>query len=283
MTDWEVIVVDDGSTDTTAAVAAAWAEVEPRIKVFSNPGRGQSQALNFGFQQASGQYIKFLDGDDLISPFLSEHIDEIISQDATFHDLEIVDDHLRRINVLCLTSKCAEIGFANFLKKIAPIPRGAWTISRRIGERLFPVPETIPFPHGDVWFALVIKKNAQTMGYCGHPLYRYRQHAGQSYRGIYNFANDVVQRRAKAMLKIVSFIETQGVFLWESEPEGKQIISTLKLYYEFLGKDPIGLREIMKAPLPCLRRLKILVIRKFPGIASRVSRWKSGLHFRFLH
>lgn len=69
MSDIEVIVVDDGSTDSTADVARSTGD--PRVIVLQQPNRGQSAALNHGASVARGDFIKFLDADDWINP---EHL-----------------------------------------------------------------------------------------------------------------------------------------------------------------------------------------------------------------
>jgi glycosyltransferase involved in cell wall biosynthesis len=64
--DFEVIVVDDGSTDATASVAAHTGD--PRVKVLSTSRRGASAARNAGLSAAKGRYVTFLDADDLWTP-----------------------------------------------------------------------------------------------------------------------------------------------------------------------------------------------------------------------
>lgn len=66
MSDFEVIVVDDGSTDGTSMVAQQFPD--DRIRVFVRENCGQSAASNFGCSVAQGSYIKFLDADDLLNP-----------------------------------------------------------------------------------------------------------------------------------------------------------------------------------------------------------------------
>ncbi len=66
-TDWELLVMDDGSTDNTLDVAMEYAKKDPRIKVFSmgyNSG-GPAGPRNSAMKKAKGRYLAFLDSDDL--------------------------------------------------------------------------------------------------------------------------------------------------------------------------------------------------------------------------
>jgi glycosyltransferase involved in cell wall biosynthesis len=67
--DWELIVVDDGSTDDTAALIAG---VEPRMVLIRQPNRGFTEARNAGIRAARSPYIAFLDSDD---EFLPHHLE----------------------------------------------------------------------------------------------------------------------------------------------------------------------------------------------------------------
>ncbi|WP_051171964.1 glycosyltransferase family 2 protein [Microbacterium indicum] len=64
--DMEVIVVDDRSTDGTAAFARTYAERDPRVTVIASPTPGGGSARNAGAERARGRYLVFADGDDLI-------------------------------------------------------------------------------------------------------------------------------------------------------------------------------------------------------------------------
>ena len=70
--DWELLLVDDGSRDGTSDIARAHALRDPeRVRYFEHPGharRGASAARNLGLHHARGQYIAFLDADDVWLP-----------------------------------------------------------------------------------------------------------------------------------------------------------------------------------------------------------------------
>lgn len=64
--DWELILVDDGSVDHTAAVCKEYRNRDSRIKYFYQDNSGVSAARNLGLLKATGDYITFIDGDDWI-------------------------------------------------------------------------------------------------------------------------------------------------------------------------------------------------------------------------
>ncbi len=66
--DWELLLIDNASTDAGPAVADAWAQHEPRIHVVHVAEVGIAHALNHGLQRATGRYLARMDADDISHP-----------------------------------------------------------------------------------------------------------------------------------------------------------------------------------------------------------------------
>ena len=73
-TDFELLLIDDGSPDNSGEVADALAKTDARIRVFHKENGGPASASNMGLDNARGDYIGFVDSDDLIAPDMYEKL-----------------------------------------------------------------------------------------------------------------------------------------------------------------------------------------------------------------
>lgn len=112
MGDFEVLVIDDGSTDGSLAVAREAAKTDDRVRVFHQENRGVCAARNRGLEEARGEFVTFVDGDDLLMP---DALEQMLGASAGA-DL-----------VVCLHQTFDERGDGAVIQ-----PEGAWT--RRSGE-----------------------------------------------------------------------------------------------------------------------------------------------------
>ncbi len=102
LTQWECIVVDDGSTDNTAEVAESFIQADKRIRLIQQPNSGSAVARNKGLSVAEGEYIQFLDADDLLNSdklrlqseyMTANKIDVSYTLNAYFHSMKELGEY----------------------------------------------------------------------------------------------------------------------------------------------------------------------------------------------
>ncbi|MCX7549744.1 glycosyltransferase family 2 protein [Xanthomarina sp. F2636L] len=67
-TNWELLIIDDSSTDNSYQIVHEFTKHDKRIKLFKNPGEGIIEALRFALKKSSGIYITRMDSDDIMTP-----------------------------------------------------------------------------------------------------------------------------------------------------------------------------------------------------------------------
>ena len=80
--DWEMILVDDGSTDKSGAICDEWSRKDDRISTIHTSGKGPSAARNTGVDAASGSLITFVDSDDYLEQGVYENILSLMQGDV---------------------------------------------------------------------------------------------------------------------------------------------------------------------------------------------------------
>lgn len=83
-TNWELLLIDDGSTDSSGAICDKYAAEDNRIRVFHKENGGVSSARNLGLDNAKGDWITFIDADDSVKP---EYLSNLLKHTHTGADL----------------------------------------------------------------------------------------------------------------------------------------------------------------------------------------------------
>ena len=93
--EWELLVIDDGSTDNTATLVSDYSQSDSRVRLISKENGGVSVARNLGTEIAKGELIAFLDSDDLwLKDKLSVHVDYMKSHPqvgVSFSRVELIE------------------------------------------------------------------------------------------------------------------------------------------------------------------------------------------------
>ncbi len=170
--DWELLLIDDGSTDNTAEVINLY-RGDPRVRAFATPGIGLPAVCNLALREARGKYLMRLDGDDVLDEnallVLSGYLERDDSVALVFPDYYLIDEggeilaHDRR-------QRITETKY-----KMQPPPNGACTLIRRaVLESVGGYREDLGAQDGfDLWAKV---RNMHAAANVNLPLFYYRRH-----------------------------------------------------------------------------------------------------------
>ena len=170
-TDWELVLVDDGSDDDTVDIIRAWQSRDSRVRLESwGTKLGKVAAFNLAFEAARGTHVSHVGGDDVLPPTsLRDRVDALPDPDelaVALGKLQVID------------SDGAELG--------SPIPRGGKgsqsspgaTYTRALADLIFPVPESLPSE--DIWLGNAAVECASRVVHLDSILTYYRVHQSNS-------------------------------------------------------------------------------------------------------
>lgn len=176
--DYEILVIDDGSSDTSAQIIRTFAQMHLNLTGFTKNNGGLSDARNFGLQRASGEYIAFVDSDDYVDPVMYE---KLLSKTAEYpfdmvvcDFMEVYPQEKRRGNSLISEDIIGKEAVRKAMRNIYP---SAWNKIYR--KELF---DRVRFKK-DVWFEDVeclyhLLPQVESIGSIHEPLYFYLQRPG---------------------------------------------------------------------------------------------------------
>ena len=147
----EIILVDDGSTDSTGKLCDTFADVDKRIRVYHKENGGASSARNFGLQRACGDYIGFVDSDDYIDEDVYSSMAKLVME-KNYPVVQISrderDEEGNRLKDVCIPPK--ETRFCNsetFLKELLLHQGDCSFCTKLVKKELF---EKHCFPEGEL-------------------------------------------------------------------------------------------------------------------------------------
>lgn len=186
----EMILVDDGATDSSGAICDRYAQQFGNVTVLHKPNGGLSSARNAGMAAAEGEYVCFVDSDDYIAEgavqALLDWIDEN-KADVCFLKVDKVYPDGKTEPMADGVSRCGIHGKSrdqvlDFLAGCAKFPGSAWA---KLLRREFLVNNNIHFPDDrrlseDLLYCVNVFQRAESFDVLEHPFYFYRQNRAGS-------------------------------------------------------------------------------------------------------
>ena len=179
-TDWECILVDDGSPASSPAICEEYAAADSRFRVIHRPNGGLSAARNTGLREAKGRFIGFIDSDDWAAPDLFSRLHHLITSHGTdMAQVGFINEYVgtsRRKPLVAHTIVLDQKGIIRELAHDKMLPNYMWNkLFRR--ECIGP-----DFPEGKVFEDIrtfnIWLSSIKSAVLAPEPLYHYRRRKG---------------------------------------------------------------------------------------------------------
>lgn len=265
---WELIIIEDHSDDATYHIAKTYALHDSRIIVEKNPFKGKVLGTNYGYSLCIGDIIKCIDSDDILLQEFFHEYDALLQYDAHCHSAMIVDEALEKMGVYNVNTALLSASYEDVVSNFISLPKWSWSYKREIAEKIFPLPENLPFE--DVWMSILIKRNARSIYNMHKPYYYYRQHGNQTFGGILNYSFDRVHFRANRLLRLIDIIENERHYLIEGFENPYRMMRENLL----LQTHKSSIFKILASKQPMNSKVKLLLILHFPKMATLATKFK---------
>lgn len=177
--DFEIVVIDDGSTDGSGAICDKWAEKDSRVRVFHQQNAGVAVARNVGLELARGEYIAWVDSDDYVDKRYLEGL--LHAKETTGADMVMCSFYTDTDGEVEYTGKelfrAEELDKQTFLERLYTY--GMYSV---LWNKLLPKEayRGIEFPPGRVFedssVMCQLTRNCKKITVIEEPLYFYRRH-----------------------------------------------------------------------------------------------------------
>lgn len=212
LSDYEIIIVNDGSSDNSGEIAAYYADAYPKLfRVITQENGGLGAARNTGIENANGEFLVFLDSDDKLSPSALPEIMEELKDEADIYifDLQQVNINGDFIGVINGSKQKGTFTLEEYPELLFQAPAACNKIIRR---SLF-IENNISFPRRlwfeDLWTIPKLYITARSIKYIEKKWYHYLMRSGS----ITNSKN--VQRNTEiidAVDEILGFYSKSGYY-----------------------------------------------------------------------
>lgn len=266
-TDFELLLIDDGSTDNSGKICDEYAIRDSRIRVFHKKNGGISSARNMGLDNAVGDWITFVDADD----WVDENIYSKLHYEALMSNADIVlcDFYLyyNNKNVVLYNTISTDIGKDDLIRNYILSFTVLWNmlVHRSLYDKTYlRIPQNLTVCE-DFWLSVQLFYYAKKISSVHIPLYYYNRENANSILNNYN--NTTYLSEVEAYLDIVSFFEKKGILnLYHKEISWRilkckqdLVLDPIK-HKQFLELYPDSHKYILSCPESfCNKKIKLLM------------------------
>jgi len=235
-TNWELIIIDDGSIDNSFEIVSIYAKQDSRIKLLKNTGKGIIEALRLALKNSKGVYITRMDSDDIMYP---EKLDVLINKLLTSGKQHVAIGLVNYFNVQGLKEgyKDYQDWLNNLTKygnnfteiyKECVIPSPCWMVHKDdlIASEAF-TPNRYP---EDYDLAFRFYKQNLTCIPCNNIIHHWRDYDSRTSRTHEHYAeNHFIDLKLHYFLQL-NYDETRPLVIWGAGKKGKFIVKKLIEY-----------------------------------------------------
>jgi hypothetical protein len=242
---FEVIFVDDGSTDDTFKISQEIASKDYRIKVYKNPKKGKCSAFNFGVQMAEGAYVCIFAGDDIMP------VDSLAKR---YHKIKDFNNEIPTVGLSKLVTMSDMPKFNGHLVPKAAGRGGLSGVSPLMNRLalnfIFPVPEDLP--NEDTWMELaMLHMDEWRLIHSDIICCKWRVHSGNSLNMTLPY-QEYNQRMTKRFSAYSRFFDQYHLIMSPLQREqlaGKVLCEDRRKAGDWLGviRAPVGLKDRLRA------------------------------------
>jgi len=260
----EIIVVDDGSTDQTAAVASRLAQDHPSLRVIRQSNSGVVAARERGVAQSSGEWVTFVDADD----WVDEGFLDVVLRTSLRAETDLIQtgfDYVTEEGVCLETILPAVSGvhststlvFADTAVLLKYITNSIWAkfYRRTLLEEVLDQVGSIRIAHSeDILFATAAFLNAREIGFIRSSHYRYLQREGSA---IHSFNQQLIPDRLRFLGRLKDILSRSSILSEDKKMDLLEahenlsvsfVVKNLRLYSPSLQATNLELQRLRSAP-----------------------------------
>lgn len=260
----EILLIDDGSTDNSLNICSEYADLDDRIVVIHQDNKGVSAARNVGLEIAKGDFITFIDGDDIVAPFYIEklmmNINRSIMARCLHEDLTVQEFEFSDCNETFSEISASECAKRLLLGRFPISVWGALFCRTNINDLRFP--EGIRLSEDKYFvFCFLLRNERDSVAFTNQKMYGHCKRPGSASSMAWKSINDIVWVADNIHLQIEKEQPE-----WEKESRCNMLATRFGLLKTMLQKGRIDdymyreiRNEILKVRIPFGAELQLII------------------------